>query len=329
MTFSVRFDDATGRMTSPPATARSWSQTGPALNLWRAATDNDANTWGDQRVGHPLARGRPDQLEEHVDGVEVSQPRPQEVVISVRTATMADVDEDALRARRWQTLTDGIKMMLVHRTDEEQRQMLAPALGFNYADLAGQRPSHKAALIGRCAGRRLAASRVARSDEGCARRPMGADIPEPIKTNLVKQFAETRRELSATAGPIASARFDTEYPYTSTPAATSSMHHVVPSGTLPPLLPRVGLTLALPAGYETFTWYGRGPHENYADRKSSAPLGRYSGSVDEQLYPYVIPQESGNKTDVCWAASPMRTGSACWCWAIGSMSTPPTTPPST
>ncbi len=81
---------------------------------------------------------------------------------------------------------------------------------------------------------------------------------------------------------------------------------MVPSGTLPPLLPRIGLTLALPAGYETFTWYGRGPHENYADRKQSAPLGRFSGAVDDQLYPYIMPQESGNKTDVAWAARHRR-----------------------
>jgi len=70
---------------------------------------------------------------------------------------------------------------------------------------------------------------------------------------------------------------------------------------LPPL-PRIGLTMTLPAGFEGFTWYGRGPHENYVDRKVGAPVGLYSGTVDEQYVPYIMPQENGNKTDVRWAA---------------------------
>ena len=41
---------------------------------------------------------------------------------------------------------------------------------------------------------------------------------------------------------------------------------------LPPL-PRVGLQLGLPEGFEQFKWYGRGPHENYVDRKASADIG--------------------------------------------------------
>jgi beta-galactosidase/beta-glucuronidase len=70
---------------------------------------------------------------------------------------------------------------------------------------------------------------------------------------------------------------------------------------LPPL-PRVGLELRLPAGFERFAWYGRGPHESYPDRKASALVGVYSGTVDEQYVPYVRPQENGNKSDVRWAA---------------------------
>ncbi len=45
------------------------------------------------------------------------------------------------------TLTDGIKMMLVHRIDEEQGRMLAAALGFNYTDLAGNDYRDKAATL--------------------------------------------------------------------------------------------------------------------------------------------------------------------------------------
>jgi beta-galactosidase len=68
---------------------------------------------------------------------------------------------------------------------------------------------------------------------------------------------------------------------------------------LPPL-PRIGLTMALPAGFEQFSWYGRGPHESYIDRKAGVAVGLYRGTVDEQYVPYIMPQENGNKTDVRW-----------------------------
>ena len=57
-----------------------------------------------------------------------------------------------------------------------------------------------------------------------------------------------------------------------------------------------------PAGFETFTWLGRGPEESYPDRKAGVAIGLYTGSVDDQHVPYVVPQENGNKTDVRWAA---------------------------
>ena len=69
-----------------------------------------------------------------------------------------------------------------------------------------------------------------------------------------------------------------------------------------PHLPRVGFSLVVPGGYETFTWYGRGPHESYWDRKEGAMVGLHSGGVDDQYVPYIMPQENGNKTDVRWAA---------------------------
>ena len=76
---------------------------------------------------------------------------------------------------------------------------------------------------------------------------------------------------------------------------------VQPFGALPNL-PRLGVTLTMPAGFEQFTWLGRGPQESYVDRKAGVAVGRYSGTVDEQYVPYIMPQENGNKTDVRWAA---------------------------
>ncbi|RLF09598.1 MAG: beta-galactosidase subunit alpha, partial [Thermoprotei archaeon] len=74
-----------------------------------------------------------------------------------------------------------------------------------------------------------------------------------------------------------------------------------PDEVLPPL-PRIGLTLQVPGSYSSITWYGRGPHENYQDRKEGAMVNVYSSTVKEQYVPYIMPQENGNKTDVRWVA---------------------------
>jgi hypothetical protein len=64
----------------------------------------------------------------------------------------------------------------------------------------------------------------------------------------------------------------------------------------------VGIELTMPAGYERFAWFGRGPEENYVDRNAGVAVGLYEGSVDDQHVPYIMPQENGNKTEVRWAA---------------------------
>jgi len=69
-----------------------------------------------------------------------------------------------------------------------------------------------------------------------------------------------------------------------------------------PELPRLGVQLAIPDSLRTMTWYGRGPHDSYDDRKTSADVDVYSGPVEAFCYAYVRPQENGNKTDVRWAA---------------------------
>jgi beta-galactosidase len=67
-----------------------------------------------------------------------------------------------------------------------------------------------------------------------------------------------------------------------------------------PDLPRLGVAMTLPGGYERLSWLGRGPHENYCDRNTGAPVGLWHGTVTEQYVPYIMPQENGNKTDVRW-----------------------------
>ncbi|MBO7263974.1 MAG: DUF4981 domain-containing protein [Alistipes sp.] len=71
-------------------------------------------------------------------------------------------------------------------------------------------------------------------------------------------------------------------------------------GEFVPELPRLGMRMILPEDYTNLTYYGRGPWENYSDRKESSFVGLYEQSTFDQLFPYVRPQESGNKCDVRW-----------------------------
>jgi beta-galactosidase len=76
-------------------------------------------------------------------------------------------------------------------------------------------------------------------------------------------------------------------------------NHFEPFGNLP-ALPRLGIVLSLDPKLEHVQWLGRGPWENYPDRKESADFGLWSSTVTEQYVPYVRPQENGAKQDVRW-----------------------------
>jgi len=65
-------------------------------------------------------------------------------------------------------------------------------------------------------------------------------------------------------------------------------------------MPRLGLRTTLPKDYVAYKWYGRGPHESYADRKESAAMGIWNAKLDEMFSHYTMPQENGNHTDVRW-----------------------------
>ncbi|MGI6046860.1 MAG: glycoside hydrolase family 2 TIM barrel-domain containing protein [Petrimonas sp.] len=80
-------------------------------------------------------------------------------------------------------------------------------------------------------------------------------------------------------------------------------------GTEPlPEMPRFGMYVILKPEYSTFSWFGRGPHENYSDRKTSALIGKYKAEVSELFHRYVRPQETGNRCDVRWLALQNASG---------------------
>ena len=63
---------------------------------------------------------------------------------------------------------------------------------------------------------------------------------------------------------------------------------------------RFGMQLVMPEAFEQISYYGRGPVENYSDRKTATDLGIYHQTVDEQFYAYIRPQENGTKSDIRW-----------------------------
>ncbi len=79
-------------------------------------------------------------------------------------------------------------------------------------------------------------------------------------------------------------------------------HRVKPFGPMPAWLPKIGIQMTLSEALQQFTWHGRGPFETYPDRKTGAKIGVFSGTVDGQYTPYLVPQDYGNKTDVRWLA---------------------------
>lgn len=77
-------------------------------------------------------------------------------------------------------------------------------------------------------------------------------------------------------------------------------HSILPQGNLPQWLMRIGLTVQISDDFKNVTWYGRGPQENYPDRKSGYPIGIYNSLVDDMYEPYLKPQDYGLRTDTRW-----------------------------
>ena len=77
-------------------------------------------------------------------------------------------------------------------------------------------------------------------------------------------------------------------------------NEVTPHGTMPPALPRLGLSLVLDAALENVAYYGRGPHENYVDRCTGSFFGIWTNTVTGLSENYVRPQDNGYRTGVRW-----------------------------
>ncbi len=99
---------------------------------------------------------------------------------------------------------------------------------------------------------------------------------------------------------VGSVKMQTRWTMAPDGAATATVRFTPLRATLPDPL-RVGLAFATPGQqFSQVSWFGRGPWESYADRKTSAIIARWDGKLADQYHDYARPQESGNKTDVRW-----------------------------
>lgn len=96
--------------------------------------------------------------------------------------------------------------------------------------------------------------------------------------------------------------FTTQMSYRVMPDGVISVSSLIDPAQKDNVLPRLGYTFDMPEGYENYTWFGRGPWENYRDRKEACFPGLYHSTVTEQWTGYVRPQETGNKEEVRFMA---------------------------
>jgi beta-galactosidase len=107
--------------------------------------------------------------------------------------------------------------------------------------------------------------------------------------------------------------------YTLSPDGSLKVENLFTVEKVVPDLPRLGVTLRLPDGFEKLKWFGRGPVENYSDRKKSALVDLYKSTVTGQYVPYVMPQEHGNHCDVRWLSIENTEGAGLWVGAQGPL----------
>lgn len=107
---------------------------------------------------------------------------------------------------------------------------------------------------------------------------------------------------SRIAPPSLEVGFDVEQVYRIFGDGTIEIENTILPDRDLPVLPKVGLQTVIPGAFREFSWFGRGPGENYVDSREASPVGRYSAPVEDLQTPYVRPQENGNRSDVRWVS---------------------------
>lgn len=103
--------------------------------------------------------------------------------------------------------------------------------------------------------------------------------------------------------------FDNHFVYTITADGKITIDHTAtPQGLMPNWLPKIGLQWVMDKSLNNVIWYGRGPFENYPDRKTGAAIGIYKNTVEGFKEDYLIPQDYGCRTDNRWVKLESKDG---------------------
>lgn len=317
--FTLSFDKQSGRITHYLLDGQPRLVAGPRFQFWRAPTDNDDNTWGDQKMAIRWREVGLDALQESVRAV-INRASGGKVEITVQSDFAGQVDLAKVAEQSWQGQLAQLRQMLTHLMTAEQVGQVAQHFGLDYAALPGASHADRVHRFVAEIDRRNAVGQLLQQLDFLAQGPFAQFIPAEVKTLLAQSAAIPPDQLKLAFAPKDVVRFACALTYVIDGSGAMDLHaQVTPGGAQPLALPRIGLTMTLPAGLETFTWFGRGPHESYVDRNLGAKIGRYQGMVDDQYVIYQMPQENGNKTEVRWATLADEAGGG---WRITSLSSP-------
>ncbi|MDE7111360.1 MAG: discoidin domain-containing protein [Muribaculaceae bacterium] len=97
-------------------------------------------------------------------------------------------------------------------------------------------------------------------------------------------------------------KFTTEQIWTVYPDGSIELQSAIAASKPTLMLPRLGYAMTLPSNLSNYTYYGRGPVNNYNDRKTSQNIGLYKSTVADQFVPFPKPQDMGNREELRWNA---------------------------
>jgi beta-galactosidase/beta-glucuronidase len=301
--WQLRFDRLAGLLVSWRSGGRELLAAPPRLGLWRAPTDNDVGAYGREKMLFAWSDAGLNRLEETVFGVGFEQADPGSVSLAVRSRLAPR--PAAGRSRWWGWWLEQLALLLVQCWGEGELDRIAAELGLARGAVGERRGERK---IDRAQALVAAADAHGRGYE-----LFRAVYFRLAGTPNAESFGSLVKRLERLAG-LAPAAFDAEFALRDRVSFDCTTVYIcrgdgqlaievelIPRGELPPL-PRIGLELAMPAGFTDFWWYGRGPLESYPDRKLGQRIDVYRGDLDAQFTPYGRPQENGMKADVRWAA---------------------------
>ena len=164
----------------------------------------------------------------------------------------------------------------------------------------------------------------------CYTRPDGSVV---VAYDVVAQAPCAYKRTGGTSGrikvePVEGSTFgETDFKFTASqvwtiyPDGSVELESAINSNNSATALPRLGYMLRVPKALSQYTYYGRGPINNYNDRKTSQNIGLYHSTVAQQFLPFGKPQSMSNNEDVRWCALTDATGTGAVFVAKGTMST--------